>query len=54
MLQLLRWLIFGKQCKHKWEHESSITPYVNDKKYLYICKECGKMKKVRLKINVYK
>lgn len=50
MLQLFRFLIFGKQCFHQWELEVAMEPWNNDKRYLYICKKCGKFKKVRLRI----
>ena len=54
MIQLIRFLIFGKQCKHKWELLESMTPYTNDQRFLYACKECGKMKKIKLVITDYK
>lgn len=50
MLQLLRFLIFGTRCKHQWELAEKLTPFDNDHQSLYICKECGKMKKVNLKV----
>lgn len=50
MLQLLRFLIFGMPCKHDWELEQSMTPWTNNQKFLYCCKKCGKMKKVKMKI----
>jgi hypothetical protein len=50
MLQLLRFLIFGKPCKHEWKLEQEMKPWNNDQRFLYSCKKCGKMKKVKMKI----
>lgn len=50
MLELLRFLIFGKRCLHEWKLEQSMEAYTNCYKYLYICQKCGKMKKTTLYI----
>lgn len=50
MLQLLRFLIFGKECKHDWKLEQAMKPWSNDQKFLYSCKKCGKMKIVKMHI----
>lgn len=48
MLQLIKFLIFGHQCCHKWILLESMKPYSNSHKFLYTCSECGKFKKVKL------
>ena len=53
MIQLIKYLIFGKQCAHKWELLQKMEPWNNDCRYLYTCQNCGKMKKVKLKIRNY-
>lgn len=53
MLQLLRFLIFGKRCNHDWVLDHEMKPFSNAHKYIYICKKCGKIKKVRLNISSY-
>jgi hypothetical protein len=53
MLQLLRYLIFGKECKHEWKCDKSLTPYINSEKHIYICQKCGKIKVVSLRIKVW-
>ena len=53
MLKLLKYLIFGKQCQHKWKLDRSLSPYINSEKHIYICSECGKIKVVKLEIKVY-
>ena len=53
MLQLLRFLIFGKRCNHEWKLEKSLEPFNNHELHLYICQECGRMKKVRLRIKTW-
>ena len=53
MLQLLKYLIFGKQCNHDWELKQSMEPFTNKAYYLYVCKKCGKFKKIKLHIISY-
>jgi len=53
MLQLLRFLLFGKRCDHEWKCDKSMQPFRNVERHLYICKKCGKMKNVKLKIPYY-
>jgi len=53
MLQLIRFLIFGKQCAHDWQLLESMEPFSNHCLYLYKCSKCGKMKKQRMKIAYY-
>jgi len=54
MLQILRYLIFGKQCQHKWKLEKEMKPFDNVGMYLYSCQKCGKMKKVKFDLAGYK
>lgn len=54
MIQLLKFLIFGRQCKHEWKLEHKMEPWDNNKLFLYSCQKCGKMKKVQMKIPIYK
>lgn len=42
MLQLLRFLIFGKECNHDWKLEQSMEPWSNDQRFLYSCKNVVK------------
>jgi hypothetical protein len=53
MLQLLRYLIFGKQCQHQWKLEKEMKPFTNVGMYLYSCQKCGKMKKVKFDLARY-
>jgi len=53
MIQLFKYLIFGKQCQHKWKCDKSMTPYRNAERHIYICEKCGKIKTVKLHISVY-
>ena len=54
MLQLIRFLIFGKKCKHEWKIEQDMKPFRNIQIVLYSCKKCGKMKKVKMDLTDYK
>ena len=53
MIWLIKFLIFGPQCKHKWKLVQSMDYYVNDHMYLYHCTECGKVKKTRMHMIVF-
>ena len=53
MIQLLKWLIFGKQCQHGWKLDKAMTPYLNAHRYIYICQKCGKIKVVKCEIKEY-
>jgi len=51
MLQLIKFLIFGKQCQHDWYCDKSMIPYKYAEKHIYICKKCGKIKVVDIYIS---
>lgn len=53
MIQLIKWLIFGNQCKHDWKLDQEMKPYSNAHRYLYICRKCGKIKVVKVQISVF-
>lgn len=53
MIQLLKYLFFGKQCKHEWKLDQSMKPYSNSHRYIYICQKCGKIKVVKMEIKVW-
>lgn len=53
MLQLLRYLIFGKQCQHQWKHDREMKPFSNKEKHIYICQKCGKIKTVKMYVTYY-
>ena len=53
MIQLIKYLLFGKQCNHQWKCDKSIVPYRNKEKHIYICQKCGKIKVVKLEIKIW-
>jgi len=54
MIQLFKFLLFGKICSHKWKHDQAIRPFNNSEKHIYICEKCGEIKVVKLEIKVRK
>ena len=51
MWQLIKFLIFGKECKHKMVFDSEVVrPLSGIRVKIYICTECGKIKKVSMGI----
>ena len=53
MLQLLKFLILGKQCQHDWKLMQSMEPFNNHCQYLYCCTKCGKIIKRELRIKYW-
>ena len=53
MIWLIKFLIFGPQCKHAWKELDSIKPFSNEQKFIYCCEKCGKIKKTSLIIRAY-